>query len=321
MKPLILALLVSVHAATGAYAQTTPESDHDLTALTGRPTIVVVDDWGKKTQGQLLRLTPDKLMMLVQGSEVSVDRTNVASVFTRGDSLVDGMIAGAVVGAGVGLFNVWLYAIEGSGSADPITLPLLTISGLAIGTAVDKLFTGKHLVYERRDGPNDFRALQTGQAVSVVSDSGAETKGRLLHFTTEELTIDTSAGNQTIARRQIASIFAGGDSLKNGIIIGLATGFSAGFTMGLSNDDCYHAETVGAGFFISPDCDSGEKILHGLKAGAVSGIIGIGFGALIDRRKGARRLVYGTRDRDPIAISIAPSISRAGLGLSTRVSW
>ena len=53
MKPLLLALLVSLHAVTGASAQTAPEAHHDLTAIAGRRTIIVVDDPGKKTQGQL----------------------------------------------------------------------------------------------------------------------------------------------------------------------------------------------------------------------------------------------------------------------------
>ena len=82
MKPVLLAVLVSLHAVTGASAQTAPEDHHDLTAIAGRRTIVVVDDSGKKTQGELVRFTPDKLLMLVEGSEIAVDRRNVASVKT-----------------------------------------------------------------------------------------------------------------------------------------------------------------------------------------------------------------------------------------------
>ena len=150
MKRILLALLVNLLAVTGAYAQTAPQRAHDLTAITAQKSIIVVDDLGKKTQGKLLRFTPDKLLMLVEGSEIAIDRRNVAKVFTRGDSVVNGMLLGVLGGTALGVVGV--VTSENPGGLEGAAAVAFTVIGLGVGTAVDALITGQKLVYERAAG-------------------------------------------------------------------------------------------------------------------------------------------------------------------------
>jgi hypothetical protein len=110
-----------------------------------------------------------------------------------------------------------------------------------------------------------------------------------------------------------ADAFERKDSNKNGMILGFIAGAGLGFVAGLTKDDCDHTPTTGPAYFVPLDCSAGEKIVHGLKVAALPGLAGAGIGFMIDRKIAGWQL----RNR----ISISPSLSRAGLGVSTRVSW
>ena len=312
MKPVLLALLVSFNAITEAAAQTAG-SDHDLTAITGRQTIVVVDDRGRKTQGQLLRFTPDKLLMQVGGGEISVDRRNVAKVFARGDSIVNGMVLGAVGGTALGVLGA-ITSPTHSGEELAI-IPFLTIIGLGVGTAVDALITGKHLVYERAADPDDFSTIAAGRAVIVIDNEGRETRGRILRLNPDELTLMVGGRTRTLAPAGVARVFVPGDSKKNGAMIGLLTGAAIGAASG-SQSTCGDFWT---GF---RPCSVDEKVRLALVAGAFFGGLGAALGAGIDAIIPGRRLVYERPQKATGAVMLLmPAIAASGAGLSMGVSW
>src|SRR5262245_12259308 len=312
MKPVLVALLVSLHTVTGAFAQTAPEGDHDFTAIAGRPAVVVIDDLGKKTQGQLLRFTPDRLTMMVEGSEISIERRNVASVVERGDSVMNGMLFGALGGTGLGVLG--LLTSENQGDFEQAAVPFFTILGLGVGTAVDALITGKRVIYDRATG--DFATMAEGLAVIVVDDQGRETRGRTLQLTPDELTLMVDGKTRTLGRSRVARVFAPGDSLKNGMMIGLLTGAAIGAVSGATQSTC--------GGFMEPlrTCSAGDRAGFALVGGALFGGLGTALGAGIDAMIPGRRLLYQKPLKsNGVVMSLTPAFAASGTGLSMRVSW
>ena len=317
--PLLLTFLISLCAISGASAQTAPGGAEGFSALLGGNDIIVIDDSGRETKGELLRFTPENLTLAVKGREVAFDRQHVAAVYERTNGVKKGMILGLLSGPALGL------AAAITGDADALVVlgaVVFSAIGFGVGTAVDAMIPGKRLVYERAGGPDNFDGQPAGGHVIVATNSGVETSGRLLRFTTDELTLSVNGSDRTFARHQITSILARGDSIKNGVTIGLLTGAATGFLTGVMKDDCDHTPVVGPAYFTPLDCYADEKIVQGLKQGALASLAGAGIGAVIDKLITGRRLVYGTqKDRAPVAISIVPSLAPSRIGVMTSVSW
>ena len=106
-----------------------------------------------------------------------------------------------------------------------------------------------------------------------------------------------------------------GDSLKNGMMIGLVTGAAIGIAAGVSSTDC-------GGFFAVRPCNDGDKARLGVVGGAVLGALGMGVGVGIDALMTGRRVVYERprRSGGP-SISIAPSFAPSIKTLSLAVAW
>ena len=66
-------------------------------------TIYVTDDAGRQTEGKLLRLEPDSVVMLVEGAEQRFDAARVRRIDRRGDSLKNGTLIGVAIGVALGL--------------------------------------------------------------------------------------------------------------------------------------------------------------------------------------------------------------------------
>src|SRR5687767_14202605 len=66
-------------------------------------TVHVLDDAGAETTGRLLQLTPDALVLLVDGTERRFDAARVRRIERRGDSLKNGALIGLGIGTGMGL--------------------------------------------------------------------------------------------------------------------------------------------------------------------------------------------------------------------------
>jgi hypothetical protein len=163
----------------------------------------------------------------------------------------------------------------------------------------------------------DFSGLQgIRPSIIVIDEAGKETRGRLLRFDPESLTMMTAAGlESTFARRDVTRVYERGDSLKNGMMIGLATGAAIGIAAGVSGTDC-------GGFFERVrSCTGGEKARLGAIGGAVFGALGLGVGAGIDALMTGRRLVYETPRPSGPTISIAPLTANSMMRLSLTVAW
>lgn len=310
---LLLASLVGMCAVSEAAAQAAAVGD-SFSDLAGRPTITVVDESGRETKGRLLLFTPDALTMAVNGQDIVFDRQKLSAVYAHGNSVKKGMIIGVLSGPAL----LAAAAISGDSIDEAYAIAgavIFSAIGFGVGTAIDAMIPGHSLVYAAAAGSGDLSRLGGGRVITIVEDSGHETKGRLLSLADNDLTIAVSGGTRSFARPGIAAIFEEGDGLKNGQVIGLAAGAVVGMASG------FGATTCGDLWQVRP-CSMNDKVKLGMVGAAVLGAIGTGLGAGIDALIPGQRLLYRkAKPAGSTTVSIAPSLSPSRLGLMTSVSW
>ena len=157
-------------------------------------------------------------------------------------------------------------------------------------------------------GADDFSSLSPGRKLAVVSDSGTETRGRLLRSTPETVAIAVKGREVVFRREQVTSVFELGDSLRNGIKRGGIAGVSLGALVGFVFAEAGYTSSDHIGIFIASTVGFG---LMGMAAGA-------GIDALIS----GRRLVYEkSQPAGGAANSIVPAIAPSRACLKVGVSW
>lgn len=118
------------------------------------PTVYVLDDTGHETEGRLLRLEPDSLVILVAGAERRFEAGSVRRIEKRGDSLQNGAIIGTVTGALFGLLTAGMADCPGQHPSGPcagshaVLFLIQTGTWAAIGTGIDALIPGRTRLYE-----------------------------------------------------------------------------------------------------------------------------------------------------------------------------
>ena len=161
-----------------------------------------------------------------------------------------------------------------------------------------------------------FTGLKEGRTVVVIEESGAETRGQLQRFTPDALTLTHEGRELAFERQQVVAVYERGDSLMNGLLIGLAAGAVLGAVASAS--DCTK------GGFMAPerDCTGSEKAGSAALGAALGGAVGAGLGVGIDALIRGKRLVYqrspGTQAR---AISIVPAVGPSGARVLVGATW
>lgn len=114
-------------------------------------TIYVTDESGVETTGRLLRFEPDAVVLFVNGAEWRMEASRVRRIQTRGDSLKNGALAGALIGVVLGGLSGAIADCPGSRNNCPafrITAPILSSAFYAaVGTGIDALINGRTTVY------------------------------------------------------------------------------------------------------------------------------------------------------------------------------
>jgi hypothetical protein len=206
--------------------------------------------------------------------------------------------------------------------AAPLTTLVASLVALLCGTPVSASAqahyegsTGPRSAYEIGEPWNgDLVLAPIGTQIDVVADTGKETRGRLLRFDADSLTIEGRDGEVSFDRRQVARIYQRGDSLKNGMWIGLGIGAALGSAI---------AVTTECGGFLAPirSCTAGEKAQLAGVLGGVFGGLGLGIGVGIDALFTGRRLLYDGRSMSRPRAWIAPGFGQSGTRLLLTVAW
>ena len=129
-------------------------------------TVFVLDDAGVETRGQLLRLDPDAIVVLVDGSERRFETQRVARVSRRGDSLKNGARNGLIVGIVAGVLSTVMVSC----GDDPCRgimagqAVFTTAVYTAIGTAIDASIQGRTTLYQ---APPKKPAIQSGGGAAL----------------------------------------------------------------------------------------------------------------------------------------------------------
>jgi hypothetical protein len=163
---------------------------------------------------------------------------------------------------------------------------------------------------------NDFTHLPSAGLIVVVDSTGQQTQGQLLRFSPDQLTMAVGERTLVFDRQQVSTIHAVGDSLKNGMLIGLFTGIAVGFAAGIAAAEC-----TGYGG-VSRPCDDGEKLILAHVGGVLAGGAGLGIGTAVDALRRGRRLIYRKVERPGHpAVSITPALAPSGSKLLLTLTW
>lgn len=117
-------------------------------------TVYVRDETGVETRGRLLRVNPDSLDVLVEGVERRLDAARVRRIQARGDSLRNGAILGAVVGAAASLLTAGFADCPGDDPGRGCTGTRVAFGLIgtgvytALGVAIDAAWVGRTTLYE-----------------------------------------------------------------------------------------------------------------------------------------------------------------------------
>jgi hypothetical protein len=177
------------------------------------------------------------------------------------------------------------------------------------------LFTAAAASAQTRSTPTDFSGLMPTQtSVDVIADTGKTTRGRLLRFDADSLTIETGGREITFDRQHVERIYRRGDSLKNGMFTGLGIGAGLGIVAGVGAD-------CGGLFGPVTSCSGREKLNRATVLGGILGAIGMGIGVGVDALFTGRQLVYDRGRRTIASIRVVPEIGRSGGGLAATLAW
>ena len=159
MRPYLI-LFASVLLPSAVWAQEGTESWPGLDA-SRLSTVYVTDDTGKETVGQLLRLQHDSVVILADQIEHRFEAQHVWRIQKRGDSLKNGVLIGAIVGAAVGVLAAGMQdcpTLRNSCPGTRVAMPVVAAGVYALlGAGIDALFTGRTTLYEAKTNPPSTR--------------------------------------------------------------------------------------------------------------------------------------------------------------------
>jgi hypothetical protein len=102
---------------------------------------------GAEFRGQLLRLGPDTLSLLDEGTVRDVRLADVARIEQRGDSVKNGAIIGAAI-LGGWCALICPQGLDGHGREFAYVLAINTALGATIGAGIDAMHVGRTTIYE-----------------------------------------------------------------------------------------------------------------------------------------------------------------------------
>ena len=146
------ALFLPILVATPLFAQGSQNNPVTVSAVYVRST------GGGETRGQLLRLGPDTLTLLEQGSARDIRLADVTRIDARGDSVKNGAIIGAaILGAWCAL--ICPQGLDGyPGRQFAYILAVNTALGAAVGAGIDGMHVGRTTIYEQGEATSGRRA-------------------------------------------------------------------------------------------------------------------------------------------------------------------
>jgi hypothetical protein len=174
MKAAVPTLVALLFVSSTAHAQEPLGGWRGLN-VSSLDTIYVTDDTGRQTEGKLLRLEPESVVMLVEGAEQRFDVANVRRIDRRGDSLKNGAWIGAALGVLFGTITAGISDCPGDDpGGDCPGFRIGTFAGAlgiytAMGVGVDALIPGRTRVFDAARSTAALRSLSGPQLAYRIS--------------------------------------------------------------------------------------------------------------------------------------------------------
>jgi hypothetical protein len=139
------AVLLALFVFSPLLADAAPQKGHSTVG-----DVFVHSIGGGEARGQLLRLGPDTLTLLEQGSSHDIRLADVTRIETRGDSVKNGAIIGAAILAGWCAL-ICPQVLDGYSGQFGYVLAVNTALGAAIGAGIDGMHVGRTTIYQQHD--------------------------------------------------------------------------------------------------------------------------------------------------------------------------
>ena len=143
-------LLVLMTSGATAAAQTASSFEQLALFVESGGRVTVTDNSDRQQTGRIVDLTPSRLVLLGDGSRHEFRAEQVHTIHQwRGDSLKNGALIGAFIGAGAMLHFAGRYVASRDGA---ICLGLSVAAGAGIGVGLDALVRGRQVTIYRSSG-------------------------------------------------------------------------------------------------------------------------------------------------------------------------
>jgi hypothetical protein len=142
---------MKVFAFLAAVSMATPVAAQGSASISPRPVsaVYVRSVGGDEVRGQLLRLGPETLTLLEQGTSRDIPLAAVTRIDARGDSVKNGAIIGAVV-LGAWCAFICPQGLDGySNNQLPYILGVNIALGAAVGAGIDAMHVGRTTIYQQ----------------------------------------------------------------------------------------------------------------------------------------------------------------------------
>jgi hypothetical protein len=159
---------MKVFAFLAAVGMATPVAAQGSATIPPRPVsaVYVRSVGGDEARGQLLRLGPDTLTLLEQGTARDIPLAGITRIDARGDSVKNGAIIGAVV-LGAWCALICPQGLDGySNDQLPYILGVNIALGAAVGAGIDAMHVGRTTIYQAGSAMPQRRPVGVKAALS-----------------------------------------------------------------------------------------------------------------------------------------------------------
>lgn len=168
--PALVMLLAAMSAGPAAAQTQTAPARPPMINAEGLPTVFLTDLQGVEHRGKLVQVAPEQVVLRVDAGERTFKRDEIVRIEKRGDSLKNGALIGAAVGALAGFFSAGLADCPGArdscGGSRVAFFALAVGTYTAIGTGIDAAIKGRTLLY--RAPTATVAATRGGAAIAVT---------------------------------------------------------------------------------------------------------------------------------------------------------
>lgn len=273
----------------------------DTVFVTGRET--------GETRGRLVRVSPNAVVVIVEGQEREFPSTEIGWIEKRGDSVWNGVLIGAFVlglpfagGAGASCSPNCGAAVTGAALGGAAI-------GAGVGALIDSLHQGRTQLYGtrpesahsfHRQGPVEtvpelWSRLRPGDTVSVRETKGEEVVGTFARTSESSITVVVEGRPREIPANAVRRVQRRGSQLGRGLLLG---------------------PPIGAAIFVSSALAGGAspgEVVFSAAGGALGGLV---WGAIVGRLLPQRRVVFtGTAPAVRVTPVLAPGRSGAMLSV------